>query len=114
MSDLEQLPLDYYSRVTAEAPLPLLVIEGGWPSVDVAGIASAADEQRRYIERQALMLDAAGAEGWFQITFTDLDLTAFPAGILPFAYLGLVDVNLQSKPALLAWDDTFRRPLRRP
>jgi hypothetical protein len=111
----EDLPLDYYSRLTPfDALLPLLVIEGGWPSVDVAGVASSSDEQRRYIERQALMLDAAGAEGWFQITFTDLDLTAFPPGILPFAHLGLVDVNLQSKPALLAWDDTFRRPLRRP
>jgi len=87
----EDLPLDYYSRLTANAPLPLVVIEGGWPSVD-----------------------AAGAEGWFQITFTDLDQSAFPPGILPFGYLGLVDVNLQSKPALQAWDDTFRRPLRRP
>lgn len=77
-------------------------------------VASSPDEQRRYVERQALMLDAAGAEGWFQITFTDLDQSAFPPGILPFAYLGLVDVNLQLKPALQAWDDTFKRPLRRP
>jgi hypothetical protein len=114
VSDPEQLPLDYYSRLSAEAPLPFLLIEGGWPSVDVAGITSSPDEQRRYIERQALMLDAAGAEGWFQITFTDLDLSVLPPGILPFANLGLVDINLQSKPALQAWDDTFRRPLRRP
>jgi hypothetical protein len=114
VSDPEQLPLDYYSRLSAEAPLPFVLIEGGWPSVDVAGISSSPDEQRRYVERQALMLDAAGAEGWFQITFTDLDLSVLPPGILPFANLGLVDINLQSKPALQAWDDTFRRPLRRP
>jgi hypothetical protein len=114
VSNPEDLPLDYYSRLTAEAPLPLVVIEGGWPSVNVAGVASSPDEQKRYIERQAQMLELAGAEGWFQITFTDLDLAAFPPGILPFANLGLVDVNLQSKPALLAWDDIFRRPRQRP
>lgn len=57
VSDPEDLPLDYYSRLTADAPLPLVVIEGGWPSVDVAGVVSSPDEQRRYIERQPLMLE---------------------------------------------------------
>ena len=60
------------------------------------------------------MLDAAPAQGWFQITFTDLDLQAFPAGVAPFATLGLVDVDLQPKPALQAWDASLARPLRRP
>jgi hypothetical protein len=54
--------------------------------------------------------------GAFQITFTDLDLATFnlPAGsILPFfAALGLVDASLAAKPALAAWDATYRRPLR--
>jgi hypothetical protein len=40
-------------------------------------------------------------------------VSAFPAGILPFANL-VVDVNLQPKPALQAWDEAFRRPLQRP
>ena len=64
--------------------------------------------------RHSQILDAARAEGWFQLTFTDLDQSAFPAGILPFANLGLADVTLQPKAALTAWDEVFRRPLQRP
>ncbi len=112
IADPEDLPLDYYSRLVADAPLPLYVVEGGWPSD--AAFASSPDEQRRYIERQGRLLDAAQAQGWFQITFTDLDLQAFPAGVAPFATLGLVDVNLHAKPALQAWDASFARPLERP
>lgn len=108
----EELPLDYYSRLVADAPLPLYVIEGGWTSN--AALGGSADEQRRYIERQARLLDTAGAVAWFQLTFTDLDLSALPAGIAPFAALGLVDLNLQPKPALGAWDATYARPLGRP
>jgi hypothetical protein len=111
-ADPAELPLDYYSRLAVDAPLPLYVIEGGWPSA--ATLASSAEEQRRYIERQGQILDVAQAQGWFQITFTDLDLQAFPAGVAPFATLGLVDVDLQPKPALQAWDASFARPLRRP
>ena len=108
--DPEQLPEDYYARLRTDWPLPVMVIEGGWPSVDLPGfVQSSPDEQRRYIERQVVLLDAALAEGWFQLTFTDLDQSAFPAGILPFAYLGLADVNFQPKPALGAWDAVFRR-----
>jgi hypothetical protein len=113
----EELPLDYYSRLAAESPLPLMVIEGGWTSADVAGVSSTPDKQRRYIERQARLLDQAGALGVFQLTFTDLDLPTLglpPSSILPaFAFLGLVDVSLDPKPALAAWDATFRRPLTR-
>jgi len=115
VGDPEQLPLDYYSRLAVEFPVPVLVIEGGWPSMTLPGIVvSSPDEQRRYIERQVGMLDAAHAEAWFQITFTDLDPSSFPPGILPFAYLGLVDTSLQPKAALSAWDGAFRRALRRP
>jgi hypothetical protein len=115
VGDPEDLPLDYYAGLAAEVPLPLLVIEGGWPSISLPGVvASSPDEQRRYVERQVRMLDAARAEGWFQLTFTDLDPSSFPPGILPFAYLGLVDTGLQPKPALAAWDEAFARPLQRP
>jgi hypothetical protein len=109
----EELPLDYYARLAAEVPLPVLVIEGGWPSVNVGGVQSSPEEQRRYIERHAAILDAAHAEGWFQLTFTDLDPAGFPAGIGPFANLGLVDISLQPKPALASWDAVFHRPLQR-
>jgi hypothetical protein len=53
------------------------------------------------------------APGLVPGTFTDLDLTAFPAGILPFASWGssmsTCNLSRRCKP-----DVTFRRPLRRP
>jgi hypothetical protein len=113
----EEVPLDYYTRLQAGSTvLPMLVIEGGWPSAGAAGIASSPDKQRRYIQQHVRILDAARASAYFQITFTDLDVAGFavPANSsLPlFATLGLVDVNFAPKPALQAWDDTFRRPYR--
>ncbi len=111
-ADPDSLPVDYFSRLTAGTSRPALMIEGGWSSTTVSSTATSAEMQRRYIAREASMLEAAGAVMWFQITFTDLDLAVFPPGIAPFAYLGLVDVNLVAKPALSAWDAVFARRLR--
>jgi len=114
----EQIPLDYYNRVRGSRKLPMMVVEGGWPSESARGVfSSSAEVQARYIARQAQLLDAANAIGVFQLSFTDLDLTSFPKpvpAILPlFSTLGLVDANLQPKPALKTWDEVFARPLRR-
>jgi hypothetical protein len=113
----EQIPLDYYSRLTAGRTLPELVLEGGWPSVTVGAVAGTPDMQARYIRRHAQILDQAEAAAIFQITFTDLDLSASPpppGSILPlFAHLGLVDSALGPKPALAVWDSLLaleRRP----
>ncbi len=112
----EELPLDYYSRLLGGRTLPVMVVEGGWTSTSLGGIASSSDEQRRYIVRQMQILDAAQAIAVFQLTFTDLDLAANPIAPAPnlqfFAYLGLVDVNLNPKPALAVWDEAFARPRR--
>jgi hypothetical protein len=109
----EDVPIDYYSRLVEGAALPEMVIEGGWTSQSLGAIASSPDKQRRYIARQTQLLDQARAIGVFQITFTDLDLAAWPApsgSLAPFAYLGLVDIHLAAKPALSEWDRAFRRP----
>jgi hypothetical protein len=111
----EEVPIEYYTRLQEGAtPLPVMVIEGGWTSGSVGGLVSSPDKQRRYIERHARILDAARAAAWFQINFTDLDISGIPVpqgSILPlFAALGMVDVNLAPKPALTVWDETFRRP----
>jgi hypothetical protein len=105
----EDLPLDYYSRLTV---LPELVVEGGWASASIGAVTSSPAEQARYIRRQAELLDRASAVAVFQLTFTDLDPAYFPPGsILPlFATLGLVDVNLARKAALAPWDSSFARP----
>jgi hypothetical protein len=110
----EDLPVEYYSRLVEGRSVPVMVTEGGWTSSSLGGIVSSPDAQRRYIVRQMEILDRASAIGVFQLTFTDLDLAALapPSGsVLPlFAYNGLVDTNLQPKPALAAWDEAFSRP----
>jgi len=108
----EDMPLDYYARLALGHAVPVMVTEGGWTSANVSGVTSTPATQRRYLIRQAQMLDAAHATAVFQLTFTDLDLTVWPAGIAPFAYLGLVDANLAPKPALSAWDSVFLVPRR--
>jgi hypothetical protein len=114
-ADPDSVPLDYYKRLQDGKPIqfPMLVIEGGWPSVPVGAVASDELKQRRYIARHSRILDEAQAIAWFQITFTDLDEAAwgFPPGSLtPFSHLGLVDVNLTPKNALGEWDVIFSRP----
>ena len=107
----EQIPLDYYSRLANGAALPMMVVEGGWSSGSVPGVASSRDLQARYIRRQMQLADEAKLLGVFQITFTDLDLTSFPVpsgSILPlFAQLGLVDASYRAKPALAVWDSVL-------
>ena len=106
------LPDDYYSRLTT---LPLFVSEGGWTSAPVTAnnqtIQGTPAIQAAYITRQGQLLSSAHGIGWFQLTFTDLSLGAWPpadqAGLEPFAYLGLVDTTLTPKPALQAWDTLF-------
>jgi len=114
----DQIPLDYYSRVRGSRALPVMVVEGGWPSASVRGVFSSSPEmQAGYIARQSQLLEEAKAIGVFQLSFTDLDLGSFPKPvpkILPlFATLGLVDANLKSKPSLNTWDKIFARRLQR-
>ena len=112
----EDIPLDYYARVAADARMPVRVVEGGWASTTLGSIASSPAEQARYIRRQMALLDSARANAVFQLDYTDLDLRSFPQpqpAILPlFVTLGLVDTAFVPKPALAAWDSAFARPYR--
>ena len=115
-ADPESIPLDYYSRIGQEAAFPVLVVEGGWPSVSVGGVISSPAEEARYITRQEQLLDSARARGVFQLTFYDLDLRGFPpqppGSALPlFTHLGLADSAMNAKPALAVWDHVVQRPL---
>jgi hypothetical protein len=113
--DPDAVPLDYYSRITDEAGVGGLVVEGGWSSASVPGVSSSPDKQARWIRRQMRLSDHARLLAVTQITFTDLDLSGYPLppeSILPlFAHLGLVDVALQAKPALAEWQKAFSRGL---
>ena len=110
----DSLPLDYYSRIAQGTTLPVLVVEGGWPSITVGSVVSSPALQARYIARQIRLLDQAHALGVFQLTFYDLDLTGDtlpPGSILPlFTHLGLADSAMHAKPALTTWDSAFTRP----
>lgn len=115
----ELLPLDYYSRIVQGTTLPVLVVEGGWSSISLDTLVSSPAEQARFITRQARLLDSAKARGVFQLTFYDLDLSAFPplppGSILPlFAHLGLADSAFNAKPALAVWDSILQRPYSSP
>ncbi len=113
-TDPDSLPNDYYSRLTGDASLPGMVIEGGWSSDSTVTPPWNVQSQRRYIAREAQLLDRAGAIGWFQITFADLDMASLglPPSAAPFASLGMVDIDLNPKPALSAWDAENARPRR--
>ncbi len=110
----EDIPLNYYSRLLEGRSVPAMVTEGGWSSVTVDTIVSSEDEQRRYILRQSQLLEDANAIAVFQLTFTDIDLSSFPPNpiLYLFATLGLVDIDLNPKSALGAWDAVFAKPLR--
>ena len=77
-ADPDQLPLDYYSRIDAGNPIPLLVVEGGWASQSAGGFVTSPATQARYIHHQAELLDSARAVAVFQLSFTDLALSLFP------------------------------------
>jgi hypothetical protein len=116
-----ELPDDYYSRLLAGHDVPVFVSEGGWTSANAsvpggASVNGTPELQAQYIARQSHLLNNAGAIAVFSLTFTDIDLDALPpdvpASIGYFAYLGLVDKDFQSKPALAEWDKVFALPLR--
>jgi hypothetical protein len=120
LSKPEDLPLDYYAKLVIGKSLPVFVSEGGWTSQTFSGpnqevITGSTTLQQNYITRQSQLLDQAKAIAVFQLTFTDIDLNHLPTNTDPtikyFAYLGLVDINLQPKPSLTTWDNVFKRKL---
>ncbi len=109
------IPDDYYVRLVQGHSIPVFVSEGGWSSMTVGAYTENPKKQKDYIARHEQLLDNVKAIGVFQLTFTDIDTTALPAGtpasLNMFAGMGLVDINFQAKPALSAWDQTFKRSL---
>jgi len=114
------IPLDYYSKLVSGKNIPVFVTEGGWSSapLNVLGkmTVGTPEIQKEYISYHSKLLRKANAIAYFQLTFTDIDLSALPPSIPPsialFAYLGIVDTNLQPKPALTAWDSLYKIHLK--
>lgn len=115
-ADPDEIPNDYYRRLVPRH-LPAMVTEGGWPSASVSSIQSTPDEQARYIERHAALLDSISARAWLHLLFADTDLVALrqpiPANLPLFATNGFTDSDFNPKPALAKWDALFARQLAR-
>jgi hypothetical protein len=112
----EEIPADYYSRLVEGKNIPVFVSECGWSSETVATFAGTPEKQKNYILRQSELLDKAKAIALFQLTFTDVDVSALPPDIEStihyFTHIGLVDTVLNPKPALEIWDNIFERELK--
>ena len=114
------IPIDYYSKLVSGKNIPVFITEGGWSSAPITlsnkTTAGSNQLEKEYISYQGKLLRQANAIAYFQLTFTDIDLSALPPSIPPsialFAYLGMVDTNLQAKPALTSWDSLFKKPLK--
>jgi hypothetical protein len=110
-----EIPINYYSRLIENKLIPVFISEGGWSSVKVEKYESSGNTQKNYITRNSELLDHVRAIAWFQLTFTDINISLFPAStpenLKYFAYIGLVDKHLLPKPALAAWDNIFNRQL---
>jgi hypothetical protein len=113
------MPADFFQRIVAGKKLPVFITEGGYTSATINSyngtvIISNPDLQAAYYRRQAQFLNSVNGIGWFQLSFTDIDMSALPAGVSPniqyFAFLGLLDKDLKSKPSLAVWDSLYRLP----
>lgn len=115
----DELPPNYYSKLMEGKPMPVFVSEGGWSSGSVATptvtFTSSLKLQEQYIRRHKVLLDEVRAIAYFQLPFTDIDIASVPPPLPDnlgyFIYIGMVDVNLQAKPAMKAWDELFILPL---
>jgi len=114
--DPDQVPLDYYARLANGRKMPVLVVEGGWTSGSAGSIQSSLTKQAKYLRRQERILDSAAAIAVFQLSYTDLDVSQYPAqqqaSLGVFAQLGLVDTELRPKTALATYDSIYARPRR--
>jgi hypothetical protein len=112
------MPLNYYAQLAAGHNTPVFVSEGGWTSANITAfsVQSSPAQQQAFIRRQAQLLAQANAIGLFQLTFTDLSLSAWPATdsaeLIPFAFLGMVDSNFVAKPAFTTWDSLRSNPVQ--
>jgi hypothetical protein len=109
----KDIPIEYYSRLIEGKSIPVFISEGGWSSATVSSFTGTPEKQKDYIIRQSQLLDRVKAIALLQLTFTDIDVSSLPpnvpSNIILFSSLGLVDTNLDPKPALDAWDNIFKR-----
>lgn len=113
------VPDDHLRRFRDETDLPLAMVEGGWSSESVPMAESDPAEQAAFFRRYEELMDGISARLWILLTFADLDLDAFELppdreeGLSNFSRMGIVDPDLQRKPAFQVWEEIRARPLER-
>ena len=109
------IPLNYYTQLVEGHPLPVFVSESGWSSAAAYGGMGA---QAAYFRRQGQLLAGVKASAFFQLTYTDIELSGFgavdSAGLAAFAFIGVVDTSFNPKPALAVWDSLRLQVLKTP
>lgn len=114
--DPADVPANYFSVFDAATDLPLIFVEGGWNSQDTQLTSGTPQEQVNFLARYEELLDGVNAELWVMLTFTDLDIPALglppdrAAALSNFAFMGILDANLNRKPAYAEWQRIFERP----
>jgi len=113
----DQIPDTYFSRFRDATDLPLILVEGGWSSEDVGGVQGTLEEQAAFFRRFEELLDGVEAPLWVMLIFADFDVASFglppnrEASLSNFAFMGIVDSELQPKPSFSVWEEILSRPL---
>ncbi|MEE8488059.1 MAG: hypothetical protein V3S56_07810 [Gemmatimonadota bacterium] len=116
--DPADVPDNYFAVFDAATDLPLIFVEGGWNSADTQITSGTPQEQVDFLARYEELFDGVNLELWVMLTFTDLDIPALDlppdraATLSNFAFMGLLDIDLNRKPAYAEWKRIFDRPLR--
>ena len=111
-----EIPDEYFSRFRESTDLPLALVEGGWASEDSDVFEADPEEQVAFFRRMEELLDGVDAELWAFLLYADLDVPSLglPAeraeALARFSRMGVVDTQLEPKPAHAAWVEIFERP----
>jgi hypothetical protein len=110
------MPDDYFGPFRDATGVPLLLVEGGWSSARTQLLDGTPQEQAEFFTRFETYLDAVDAELFVLLNFTDIDVPSLgldpdrAAGLSNFAHMGIMDVDLNRKPAYAEWTRIFSRP----
>lgn len=115
-SDPENIPNNYYTQLLNNRTMPVYVAEGGWATTSFTApnafnVNGSEKIQEAYFRKHHTILNQAKALAWFQLVFTDIDVSALPSQIDPsivnFASLGLVTTNFTPKSSFIVWDSLY-------
>jgi hypothetical protein len=111
-----EIPSNYYLRVVEGLNMPIFVSEGGWSTVTTTTFAGSPQKQTDYVRLHSKLLNSVKALAYFQLVFTDIDMTSMPPDIpenlSTFANIGFLDIDLKPKPAMAVWDSLYNLAIK--